>query len=260
MSDKIKNKESFVFYRSFYEAIQMLPSEDRLQIYDAISELALNGNQTETTGYASVVMKLIEPQILANNRKYKNACKGGRPKNQTETKPKPKKSYSLSVSSSVSSSISLKDKIHKKPSAPCSAGAKDLAKWMLHGFRTINPKFEAPRLALWANTIQAELSNGKSDYDIRAVFDFAISDDFWSGGGFKSPSGLFKHWNTITIKMHQTKKSGPDKKFEDNMSGIKKSWQKEIEKEKANGKDNLPKGLDAFDRLKAHNETKRIGK
>jgi hypothetical protein len=89
MSDKIKNKESFVFYRSFYEAIQMLPSEDRLQIYDAISELALNGNQTETTGYASVVMKLIEPQILANNRKYKNACKGGRPKNQTETKPKP---------------------------------------------------------------------------------------------------------------------------------------------------------------------------
>ena len=89
MSDKMKNKESFVFYRSFYEAIQMLPSEDRLQIYDAISELALNGNQTETTGYASVVMKLIEPQILANNRKYDNACKGGRPKNQTETKPKP---------------------------------------------------------------------------------------------------------------------------------------------------------------------------
>ena len=96
MSDKIKNKESFVFYRSFYEAIQMLPSEDRLQIYDAISELALNGNQTETTGYASVVMKLIEPQILANNRKYKNACKGGRPKNKTETKPKPKSNQSIS--------------------------------------------------------------------------------------------------------------------------------------------------------------------
>jgi hypothetical protein len=98
MSDKIKNKESFVFYRSFYEAIQMLPSEDRLQIYDAISELALNGNQTETTGYASVVMKLIEPQILANNRKYKImparvADQRTKPKpnrNQTETKPKPK--------------------------------------------------------------------------------------------------------------------------------------------------------------------------
>ena len=90
MSDKIKNKESFVFYRSFYEAIKMLPDEDRLQVYDAISELALNGNQTETTGYVAVVMKLVEPQILANNRRYKNACKGGRPKNQTETKPKPK--------------------------------------------------------------------------------------------------------------------------------------------------------------------------
>jgi hypothetical protein len=93
MSDKIKNKESFVFYRSFYEAIQMLPSEDRLQIYDAISELALNGNQTETTGYASVVMKLVEPQILANNRKYDNACKGGRPK----TKPKPNVNGNVNV-------------------------------------------------------------------------------------------------------------------------------------------------------------------
>jgi hypothetical protein len=93
MSDKIKNKESFVFYRSFYEAIQMLPSEDRLQIYDAISELALNGNQTETTGYASVVMKLIEPQILANNRKYKSGCKGGRPK----TKPKPNVNVNVNV-------------------------------------------------------------------------------------------------------------------------------------------------------------------
>jgi hypothetical protein len=105
MSDKIKNKESFVFYRSFYEAIQMLPSEDRLQIYDAISELALNGNQTETTGYASVVMKLIEPQILANNRKYKNACKGGDkgkpnrsyPKNQSISKPKPNVNVNVNV-------------------------------------------------------------------------------------------------------------------------------------------------------------------
>jgi hypothetical protein len=100
MSDKIKNKESFVFYRSFYEAIQMLPSEDRLQIYDAISELALNGNQTETTGYASVVMKLIEPQILANNRKYKKRLQGWSTKepnrNQTETKPKPNRNQIIS--------------------------------------------------------------------------------------------------------------------------------------------------------------------
>jgi len=94
-----KTKESFVFYRSFYEAIQMIPEQERLQIYEAIAELALNGNQTETSGSAAVIMKLIEPQILANNRKYENGKKGGRPK----TKPKPNVNGNVNGNGNVNS-------------------------------------------------------------------------------------------------------------------------------------------------------------
>jgi hypothetical protein len=115
-----KNKESFVFYRSFYEAIQMLPPEERLQVYDAISELALNGNQAETTGSAAIVMKLVKPQILANNRKYKNGCKGGRPK----TKPKPNGNVNVNVNGNGNGNkndnvnVSVKVAHEDEPDAP----------------------------------------------------------------------------------------------------------------------------------------------
>lgn len=92
MSKKIK--ESFVFYRSFYESIALLPEKDQFPIYKAICELALNGESSNLEGTSLAIFKLIEPQILANNRKYNNACKGGRPKkpkqNLKETKAKPK--------------------------------------------------------------------------------------------------------------------------------------------------------------------------
>lgn len=78
-----ENKESFVFYRSFYEALQDLKDKDRLKVYDAICEMALNGNENKLTGIAKTVFTLIKPQVFANNRRYENGKKGGRPKKET---------------------------------------------------------------------------------------------------------------------------------------------------------------------------------
>ena len=91
-----KTKESFVFYRSFFEAISLLPEGEQLTLFKSICEMALNETKPELEGTSLAMYKLIEPQLLANNRRYKNACKGGRPKNQTETKPKPKSNQSIS--------------------------------------------------------------------------------------------------------------------------------------------------------------------
>ena len=44
------NKDSFVFYRSFAEAIDDLPDQEQLMLYRAIKEYALNGNEPELTG------------------------------------------------------------------------------------------------------------------------------------------------------------------------------------------------------------------
>lgn len=73
-------KDSFIFYRSYFEAIQDLKEKDRLKVYEAICELSLNGNEINLNGISNTIFKLIKPQITANNERYENGKKGGRPK------------------------------------------------------------------------------------------------------------------------------------------------------------------------------------
>lgn len=80
-------KDSFIFYRSFYEAIDALPEDKQLVLFRMICELGLNNLEiTEQDKMIKAMFTLIEPQIKANNRRYENGKKGGRP--ITKTKPK----------------------------------------------------------------------------------------------------------------------------------------------------------------------------
>lgn len=82
-------RDSFIFYRSFYEAIRELKPEMQAEVYNAIFEYSLNLIEPELTGLPKTIFTLIKPQIEANNRRYLNGKKGGRP-SKKETKPKPK--------------------------------------------------------------------------------------------------------------------------------------------------------------------------
>jgi hypothetical protein len=86
-------RESFVFYRSFYESIKLLPKKYQLQCFDALCNYALNDVPIEgLPGTVEAILKSFKPQVDANNRRYENGCKGGRPKgSQDETKAKPKR-------------------------------------------------------------------------------------------------------------------------------------------------------------------------
>jgi hypothetical protein len=95
-------RDSFIFYRSFAEAIDDLPDREQLEVYKAIKEYALNENEIELTGVSKSFFKLIKPLLTANNRRYKSGCRGGRPPeddgladNQDETKQKPKLNQDL---------------------------------------------------------------------------------------------------------------------------------------------------------------------
>lgn len=101
---KTKPKESFVFYRSFYEAIKDLDCDTKVEIYDAICEYSLNQNETEIEGIGKAILTLIKPLLDANLKRYKNGCFGGRPKtktkpneNQKETKPEPNDNDNVNV-------------------------------------------------------------------------------------------------------------------------------------------------------------------
>ena len=85
-------RDNFVFYRSFFESFTELSQRDRLKLFDALCNYALNDVEPELSGIPAAIFKLLKPQVDANNRKYENGLKGGRPKkNQTETNDKPKK-------------------------------------------------------------------------------------------------------------------------------------------------------------------------
>ena len=75
--------DSMIFYRSFYEAVRLLPPELRVQAYDVIMAYGIDGEEPEEMEpFVQMVFTLIKPQVDANSRRRSNGGKGGRP---TET-------------------------------------------------------------------------------------------------------------------------------------------------------------------------------
>ena len=69
-------RDSFIFYRSYYEAMTGLKDKDKLQLYNAIAELSLNGNEVKLTGVCKNIFTAIKPQIVANSERYENGKRG----------------------------------------------------------------------------------------------------------------------------------------------------------------------------------------
>lgn len=122
-------KESFVFYRSFYNAISKIKNKElKADIYDAICELGLNESVQELEdSVGQIIMDLITPQILANNERYANGKKGGRPKNE-ETKnhrlsdkktigfkkEKPNENENVNVNANANENVNDNDNVNEK--------------------------------------------------------------------------------------------------------------------------------------------------
>ena len=69
-------RDSFVMYRSFWEAIKELPNEDIAESMKAIANYALYGTVPDVSGVAKSIFIMAKPQIDANNKKYINGKKG----------------------------------------------------------------------------------------------------------------------------------------------------------------------------------------
>ena len=76
-----QERKGFTFYRSYYEAISLLPADDQLTVYKAIMEYSLNGTIPDTEDMslcARLLIMAFMPNLEANNRRYANGVKGGR--------------------------------------------------------------------------------------------------------------------------------------------------------------------------------------
>lgn len=102
-------RDSFIFYRSFYDAINELPKENQADTYSAIAKYALDQEETELTGISKAIFSLVKPQLDANYKKYEN---GKQKKSKTEANNKQKESKTgTNVNENVNVNVNVNDNV-----------------------------------------------------------------------------------------------------------------------------------------------------
>lgn len=87
-------RDSFIIYRSFYEAICDLDADSQAQVFKAICEYSLNFKEIELIGVAKTIFRLIKPQLDANNKRYENGKQPKTKQNESEIEAKDKQNES----------------------------------------------------------------------------------------------------------------------------------------------------------------------
>ena len=85
-----------VLYRSFYDAIKLLPDDTQLEIFRAIFEFGLDGIEPELSNSAKPFWLLIKPNLQANRTKWESGSKAKRKQNISKTEARPKQKASKS--------------------------------------------------------------------------------------------------------------------------------------------------------------------
>lgn len=105
-------RDSFVFYRSFKNAISSLPKDKQLKTLLMVVDYALDGQEPPPNcGYERAIFELVRPQIDTNNKRYENGCKGaeygkkgGRPKKE---KPPQKPQNNPEITPNVNNNVDV---------------------------------------------------------------------------------------------------------------------------------------------------------
>ena len=82
-------RKGFTFYRSYQEAIEMLPMEDQLAVYKAIANYSLDGSEPsegDLSLYGRLLWIAFLPNLQADRNRYSNASKGGAPKGNSNAR------------------------------------------------------------------------------------------------------------------------------------------------------------------------------
>ena len=72
-------RDSMVFYKSFADALDILPPEEYKKTVQAILEYAMDDIEPDLDGVGKSLFTIARPLIDANNKKYSNGKTGGRP-------------------------------------------------------------------------------------------------------------------------------------------------------------------------------------
>lgn len=87
-------RDTFIFYRSFFEAIKELPAVNQAELFSAICAYSLDQTTPELTGISKTVWILIKPILDANNKRFENGSKPKKKQNVSKTEAKQKQDVS----------------------------------------------------------------------------------------------------------------------------------------------------------------------
>ncbi len=155
-------RTGFVFYQSFYEALQDIPNEDKMTIVQAIIEYGLYGKEPNLIGLHKIVFTLIKPQIDANQKKFMNGQKGaeygtrgGRKPhaNPTETPQQPQSNPTETRKEKEKEKV--KENVNRKAKVFISPSLKEVIEFFLlkgSDEQTAKKAFDHYDIADWKNT------------------------------------------------------------------------------------------------------------
>ena len=106
-------RDSFIFYRSFYEAINQLSTEQKAELFTSICEFSLNKNEPALSGVSKTVWILIRPQLEANYKKFENGKKAKAKQTISKVKANHKQTISKSEAN-VNVNVNDNKNVNKK--------------------------------------------------------------------------------------------------------------------------------------------------
>jgi len=154
-----KTRDSFIFYRSFFESTLPLDKEQKAELFDAICNYALDGKLIELSGMPKGFFTLIKPQLDANRKKWANGCKE-KSKKELDDEPEESKTEAKDKQTISKTEGNVNDNVECK------------SKSLNENKKVIDNQFEE----FWKNYKPIHTTLG-SKKDAKTQFERALKDD-----------------------------------------------------------------------------------
>ena len=217
MSD---NGESFVFYKSFLDAIELLPEGEQLKAFKLIAHYGANGEMPEgEQTLANAIFLMAKPNIDATKEKRSNGKKGGRPAKETEknaekeiekpvvienenhrlSKPESNVDVNVNVDGNVDVNVNVNDDVNVNGDEESKKGAKQ------------SSRFTPPTREEAAAYVKEQ---GLTRVDLDKFFDYYQSNGWKVGkNSMKDWRATLRNWNRNEVNTVRPSPSGVTQKF-----------------------------------------------
>lgn len=194
-------RESMVFYKSFYESIKELDPKDQVQIYNAIFEYEFYKIKPELTGICKSIFTLILPQLEANDKRYENGKKGGRPK--TKTKPKNnQKETKVEPNVNDNVNVNVNDNVNFINNSSSSSNKNNIYEFVEQNFGRIITPTEIDKIEKWLKEFNVDI--------IKYAIQIAVLNNKKT---FNYVNGILNNWKSKGYKTLQEIKDNDYKKI-----------------------------------------------